>query len=66
MIKVRKTVWRSSQTHKDLLILEPGKLTVTAYDVTPQELDELIHACEEAKLVLADIDPATKVNPVAL
>ncbi len=47
MMKVRKTVWRSGVSRKDLLSWEPRKISVLCYDLNLEEARDLIEALEE-------------------
>ncbi len=56
-MKIRKTIWRTADGSKDLVSLEPGKITVHAYDMLPQQLPELIRALEEVLEITTDTEP---------
>ncbi len=64
MTKVRKLVWRSTATKKDLIIWEPGKVGVVAYDMKAEELPELIDALESCVEYLREVGELEPVTPV--
>lgn len=65
MPKITKTIWRSTQDGKDLLSLEPGRVTIHAYEVEPRHLRELITAIEEVLERLGDPDFQKPEPPLA-